>query len=179
MTEANRDYLMRKFKRTVAVIIDEHSMVSLKTLGEAIDNMSETAHNGTHRAESGGGIPVVILLGDDCQMPPPMSKGAFDVFTNRVNFTPTEVTGVEMFLQCAKNVMTLQKKKRTMTDQIECAESLDKARTSNLQQETADEIVSQLSLHDCHWEDRKKLASGNGVLFVSADKAPVAEHNMR
>ena len=154
-------------------------MVALNTLGEAIDNISITAHNGCHGDEDTGGIPIVMMFGDDCQMPPPMAKGAFDMFIDRSNFTPTELSGREMFLKCAEDVMTLQKKKQTMADQAQHAESLDKARVSNLKEETSRMIVSQLSLYNYKWEDIKKLTSSSGVLFVSANKTPVAEYNIR
>jgi hypothetical protein len=74
-----RDFLMKRLKRNIAVLFDERSMISLQTLGEAALNIAYTAHGGGHSDEQLGGIPVAILFGDDCQLPPPMAKGAFDI----------------------------------------------------------------------------------------------------
>lgn len=67
----------------------------------------------------------------------------------------------------------------SLADKAERAESLDEARVSDLKEETSQIIISQLSLHDYKWEDTKKLTNSKGVLFVSANKVPVAKHNVR
>jgi hypothetical protein len=45
-------------------------------LGSAFSNVHECAHGGNHSEEDWGGVPIVILVGDDFQLPPPFDKGA-------------------------------------------------------------------------------------------------------
>ena len=85
LTAEARDFLMKRFRRTVAVLFDERSMVSLNTYGEAARNIAITAHSGRHGEETLGGIPIMIILGDDCQLPPQIEKGAFDIISGNNN----------------------------------------------------------------------------------------------
>jgi hypothetical protein len=54
-------------------------MVGMRMLGSACFNVNECAHGGNHSEEAWGGVPIVILVGDDFQLPPPFDKGAFDI----------------------------------------------------------------------------------------------------
>jgi len=54
-------------------------MVSQWVLGSAEMNIRSTAHGGGHGNEDWGGIPVVILFGDDFQLTPPCEEGAIDL----------------------------------------------------------------------------------------------------
>ena len=77
--------IQSKEASTVAVLFDERSMVSLNTYGEAAKNIAITAHSGRHGEETLGGIPIMIILGDDCQLPPQIEKGAFDIISGNNN----------------------------------------------------------------------------------------------
>ena len=74
-----RKFLVEKFRQIVALFIDERSMVSLRTLGHASLHASETAHGGFRNDEDWGGIPIVVMFGDDYQLPPTFGKGEFDI----------------------------------------------------------------------------------------------------
>ena len=73
----------QEMEQTVAVFIDERSMVSQRVLGSAEMNIRSTAHGGGHDNEDWGGIPVVILFGDDFQLTPPCEEGAIDAFDHQ------------------------------------------------------------------------------------------------
>jgi hypothetical protein len=60
--------MMEKLKHTAAVFIDERSMLSQCVLGNTEMNIRNTAHGGGHKDEDWGGIPVVIIFGDDYQL---------------------------------------------------------------------------------------------------------------
>ena len=54
--------------------MDERSMVTNELVGAAERNTSQTSHGGGHQNEEWGGIPIMILIGDDYQLPPPTKK---------------------------------------------------------------------------------------------------------
>jgi hypothetical protein len=64
------------------LIFDERSMIGQQVFGTAERNVKEMAHNGGHDTEDWGGIPVVLLFGDDYQLPP-IGLGAIDSFRNQ------------------------------------------------------------------------------------------------
>ena len=64
---------------TIALFFDERSMISQKLLGATEINVSKTAHGCGHSDEDWGGIPIIIIFGDDYQLPS-IDPGAFDCF---------------------------------------------------------------------------------------------------
>jgi hypothetical protein len=54
--------MLVKFKKVIAILIDEHSMVSMRMLGSACSNVNECAHGGNHSDEDWGGVPIVTLV---------------------------------------------------------------------------------------------------------------------
>jgi hypothetical protein len=79
ISEQSKKGMHVKFKKAIVILIDEHSMVGMRMLGSACSNVNECAHGGNHSDEDWGGVPTVILVGDDFQLPPPFDKGAFNV----------------------------------------------------------------------------------------------------
>jgi hypothetical protein len=119
--------MTKKFQQTVALFIDERSMVSQKILGATERNVALAAHYGLHSKEDWGGIPIVIMLGDDMQLPPVIERGAFDMMAtqlhdrkvNRTKQMPVEPNGYQQFLEFSKDVMELNGTKRTLNGQGE------------------------------------------------------------
>ena len=72
------------FKRSIMLLIDERSMLSSEILGACDRNLKQTLYDGVCDNHDFGGIPIVLLLGDDYQLPPVVigskGKGAFYVF---------------------------------------------------------------------------------------------------
>ena len=66
------------------LLIDERSMLSSELLGACERNVKQTMYDGVCDNHDFGGIPIVLLLGDDYQLPPVVigskGKGAFYVF---------------------------------------------------------------------------------------------------
>ena len=68
--------LIGKLEDTVVLIVDERSMVSSLLLGTMEAYCRQAAFKGTKSHLSWGGLPIVILVGDDYQLPP-IDEGAF------------------------------------------------------------------------------------------------------
>ena len=77
---SSKEALMNKLKTTVAAVLDKRSMISQNVLGKTEENVRIIAHGGGHNHEDWGGIPVVVLFGDDYQLNPPCEAGAIDSF---------------------------------------------------------------------------------------------------
>ena len=103
--------LLAKLEGTVALIVDERSMVSALLLGTIEAYCRQTAFKGTYNDLSWGGLPMVILVGDDYQLPP-IDEGAFYCFGQITRWIRTKVeaayvqNGLELFLEFGKDVMT-------------------------------------------------------------------------
>ena len=121
MSQKVRKRLMKQLRRTLVLVMDERSMISSEILGASARNCGETAHGGVHGDLSWGGIPVVLLVGDDHQLPPVEidgGKGAFYILTGKDNCVNSnwgsniETLGVSQFLDLSKTVKSLTKIER-------------------------------------------------------------------
>jgi len=182
MSERSKKAMLIKFKKAIAILIDERSMVGMRMLGSACLNVNECAHGGNHSEEDWGGVPIVILVGDDFQLPPPFDKGAFDVLhygSCNNGFSGIEALGAEQFINCSNLVMELSAAKRQRKDQQEFKGILSKARVSEIDNDTASQLVNELSLQKNRaYTDEEKTEIFQDSLFISANKAPVAEFNL-
>ena len=73
-TRCNR--LISKFRTMMVLIFDERSMIDAETLGLIQQYMNQYAHGGMKKDHPWGGIPIIIFVGDDFQLPSIM-PGAF------------------------------------------------------------------------------------------------------
>lgn len=137
-----RQDLLKKFRYLLALIIDERSMVSSQILGTANKIISETLHDGGHlRHKSWGGLPIVILVGDDYQLPT-IGEGALTALYNR-NSTPLINLGRKSFLECTEHVLGLSTSKRLQDNKQADKILLDRLRDpDHLQEEDVDRLLN-------------------------------------
>ena len=62
------------------LIIDERSMISSGLLTAAERNVRHCVFGQQNQKELWGGIPVVLVFGDDFQLPPVIEEGAINGF---------------------------------------------------------------------------------------------------
>src|SRR5687767_5051892 len=116
--------LMSKLENTVALIVDERSMVSSLLLGTMEAYCRQAAFKATKRHLRWGGLPIVVLVGDDHQLPS-IEEGAFHCFENNTRERGTKVeqhfvqNGKELFKEFGKDVMTLAASKRVLEGQVQ------------------------------------------------------------
>jgi hypothetical protein len=67
-------------KNLLVLMIDERSMISSELMCSAEKNLRQTVFGGQNSKEFFGGLPVVILFGDDYQLPPVRAEGVIKGF---------------------------------------------------------------------------------------------------
>ncbi len=71
-----QEKLQSQLKNVLCLIIDERSMLSSKVLGAAERNIQKTVYNGQNSQEIWGGVPAVLIFGNDYQLWPVIEEGA-------------------------------------------------------------------------------------------------------
>ena len=145
-----QERLKETLLRTLVLIIDERSLVSMELLGSAKRNVESCAHGGTNRDRDWGGIPIVIALGDDHQLPS-IKPGATSVLVE--DYSPTasrepqsiiaEDVGREAFLGLAANVKELKTSRRIAPDSHDLKQITSALRTEDgLNEEQVEQLLT-------------------------------------
>ncbi len=122
---AKQKRLLQKYSKLVVLVGDERSMMTSLNLGLLEDTSSKCMHGGNREEYDWGGIPIVILVGDDYQLPP-LASGAFDALGHNITGRFTQKTPIQQqlinngrnqFLEIGKDVMSLQTAKRQLPNQ--------------------------------------------------------------
>lgn len=120
--------LYSKLEKIVALIVDERSMLDASIIGRMERYCRKYAYNGRNDKKRWGGIPFVILVGDDFQLPPvsfPVGYGAFHSVDQETRYkiqaaknkAPYQknllLEGLEVFKMLGRVNMELTQSKRT------------------------------------------------------------------
>jgi energy-coupling factor transporter ATP-binding protein EcfA2 len=169
---ATRERLLKRCKHLLCLIIDERSLLSSKMLGTTAQIISEVIFDGGTAKEFFGGIPIVLLVGDDYQIPG-QQEGALTALS-RVGGSRMTQKGRQVFLRCAENVFQLQSIQRVSDSQREAKEMLDRVRIG---ENVLDKDVRKIqSLHlnairEKHGDDYVKEIENEAVyLFWTNEK---------
>jgi AAA domain len=181
--------LQQKFAQTVAIVIDERSMVEADKLGCVKHYMNQCAHGGMTEMEWGS-IPAVILVGDDYQLPP-IGFGAFYALVQKtLSDNPQEnnkkiknqraaemkcrVDGYEEFKLFAKNTVYLESIKRVNEDQEQLRRILQGLRGQETSDSLSDVDIQRLLALDIKHEDytrkeREEIRANSMYLFATKE----------
>ena len=83
LSEPTKARLLEQLEQLLVLIIDERSMISSKVLAAAERNTRECIYHGQNTSEIWGGLPVVLLFGDDYQLMPIDKNGAINGYNKR------------------------------------------------------------------------------------------------
>jgi len=92
MSETIKENIKSRLTNLLCLMIDERSMLSSKILAVTERNVRECAFKGQNSKEIWGGVPVVLLFGDDYQLFPVIDEGAIQGYSrmnSKVPQTPT------------------------------------------------------------------------------------------
>jgi PIF1-like helicase len=178
LSDAKKKRLCRKFRHLLCLMIDERSLLTSKLLGNSAQVLSETVYDGCNILDEFGGIPVVILAGDDHQLPG-MSEGGIEALT-RYGGTKMTQKGREIFRQCSGTVFELSTIRRVSDSKQKDKDLIQRIRTGT---GVTDEDVAKLqSLHldnirEKHGSEVVKQIEADAVyLFWTNEKK--TKHNL-
>jgi hypothetical protein len=179
-----KDTMEKEFKRALVIVVDERGMLTGDTVGAAERNTASVTHGGGHEAEDFGGIPIVIFVGDDYQVPPPTNtqKGAFDSLSGNASISQQKLCvaarGMQIFRDMTETCMTLTKTRRQNEDQDVFKEILQKVRIGEADINHANTLMD-LHLSRYSNSDVKKITSSGITMHLFAKKAPKNEFNYK
>ena len=171
--------LIAKLDGIAALIVDERSMVSALLLGTMEAYCRQAAFKGTNNDLSWGGLPMVILVGDDYQLPP-IDKGAFHCFGQTTRQLRTKIeevyvqNGKDLFLEFGKDVMTLAQSKRVWEGQVQLQHILDGVRGSSDNTLSKQDAEYLCSLHidnknSFNQQDKQQIKKDALFLFANVE----------
>lgn len=180
MSKERKLKLVKKFQSTLALIIDERSLASCKDLGCTAHAIAETIFGGgPFPTESWGGLPVLIMFGDDYQLPS-TKEGALNAL-NSTKTTFMHVLGKNTFLECAENVMFLRSSKRIQKSQKANKRLIEAVRLRHDLSEPQVQKLMNLSLDEYEKKfgtnARKEVEDKAIYLFYTNSKR--VRHNIR
>ena len=180
-------YLRKKFANALFVIMDERSMCDYIQLGIIERNCRETALSGNNDNLSFGGIPFIILLGDDFQLPP-IDPGAFYCLEKQIpkkilhvkNQTLIEMfkNGKNAFKYLGKDVWYLQQKKRLLDSEKFLERILQGVRGEHGCSLDAQDASHLLKYHLDNFNKSERTQIHQNSIFISATKKQVHRYNI-
>jgi hypothetical protein len=193
MNSSKAKKLMNNMKSLVALIIDERSLLGAKNIGMMENHCQSCALTGRITTKNWGGIPVVVIVGDDYQLPS-IEVGAFyaedklyrENMAKNKRMTDAErvctINGFKQFIDLGKQAIFLKGSKRTQDDETTLHRMLTSSRCENHFDTLSDEdteVLMQLHLQDMNIKytsnDQQHLKENGICLF--AKKEPRNIHN--
>jgi len=155
LSEDSQIELSKKLERLLILIVDERSMINSQLIAGAERNLRHCVFGQQNQTEEWGGIPVVLLFGDDYQLPPVKSKGAIDGYAQRNNIGKQRATNKSTNVQLmeelghtfliedlTENVFMLKENYRTKKDP-EYGAMLERLRVDKCTPQDAERFMKQ------------------------------------
>ena len=190
VTPTLQQKLLQRFANIVCLIVDERSMVCSEILSTMENYSSSTFHQGRNTTREWGHLPLLLLVGDDYQLPPilPGAFEAFESYTNRTQKLQKKkktkqqahvARGEHLFLQLGKDVMVLSVSKRTNLSQQRFRDMLSETRAADDETLSPENIQFLCNLHlmSPNFTEQEREELQEDSLFLFANKAPRDAHN--
>ncbi|KAK3093512.1 hypothetical protein FSP39_016633 [Pinctada imbricata] len=156
-----------------ALLVDERSLIGANTLGWMEFMCRCGMQGGLNFDKSWGGIPVVVFLGDDVQLPPVLDSTVY----NSGGSTPAAIHGALVWKEF-KNAVNLKNIVRQGLQETEFKEALMALRTYSLSSEQAEWLqhFQWSDLEKKYGHSRMQTMNEHG-LFVFPSHQEVWQHN--
>lgn len=180
--------MRHELRRILFLCIDERSMLSKAILGSIDRNSRKTVLTNEIQSEKRfGGIPIVLLCGDDHQLPSVTigeeGQGIMYYFRTQQSSKDrnsqtlaTEKHGEGAFFKCAQNVVRLNKIKRLESNAVDLKRILNDVRNGGMSKEDAEFLMKR---HIRHVPFEKRQWLEQNAVYLFATKQLKEEHNMR
>lgn len=107
LSDDNREKLFFQLKKMLMLVIDERSQVSSTVLAAAERNVRECVFGGQNSSELWGGVPVVLMFGDDYQLMPVIDEGAIQGYAKKTRFGTSRKNSISA-MPTKKQLLALQ-----------------------------------------------------------------------
>jgi PIF1-like helicase len=179
----NHKFLLQQFDQMLVLIVDERSMMDATMLGTIKNYMQQCAHSATNGGHPWGGIPIIILVGDDFQLPPILAGAIYALNqgqlerTAAMNFTKYTVRaqGFAEFLEIGKKVLFLEGEKRVNEGQQIFKRMLRAVRCEHANDQMTEEDVQtllKLDLSHPSFTQSERREIEDDATYVFANKIP-------
>ena len=102
------------------LVFDERSMISAEDMGMIETYAKQVVHQGMHKNSFFGNIPVILLVGDDYQLPPIMPGTSANKASPKSSYESAFVVGIFkkdwMYLIRLEKIVKLKTSKRLLTN---------------------------------------------------------------
>lgn len=175
--------LRNKMNRLVAVIIDERSMVSARLLAQVEYRIRMGMQNGEYQDNLWGNVPLLLLVGDDYQLPAIEKGMIYSCSKERVN-NVDERHGLKMFYDIGKTTFFLKHSERTLNEDSNLQRILQRSRcqpnTTHLENKDSDLLCSyHLNLQNFSQHQIDTIQNDPRTIFLFANREPKDEFNIR
>lgn len=179
LSKDKADSLKNKFKNLLALIIDERSMLSSKLFGMVDQLLSETIHFGRCSHIPFGNLPILILVGDDYQLPS-IERGCWHIRDRELYKTYSKLVqqGENAFEECAQFVMQLTGLKRQREGDDEARNLNKRLRVGYPSDDDVKKLIS-LDLDNIKAKHGQALVNEikKDAIFLLAKNEHIVEHN--
>ena len=173
--------------RLLCMIIDERSLLSMDALGAAERNCTNNAHGGVNRDKDWGGVPIVLLFGDDYQLPSVVidkeGYGATRVIADNgmlnIALNKIQKAGRDVFLRLTSVVRTLTRSQRIQTGDIQLQTFSDAIRYKGGLTDTQAEELLNLKINNPAISDARRQQLLHEAIWIFTTNAEAKEHNKR
>ena len=174
--------IKEKLRYIVALIIDERSMISSGILAMMEQQARLGAYSGQRSDQPWGGIPIIIMVGDDFQLPS-VDPGSIHLFDKSISKSDCTIAGEDIFIEFASNVMKLDGSKRQHEDQTRMMQLLEGLRAEEGQGSISLEDAKYLcsfcinNLENFSEQEASQLCDEDTTLFLFANRQPKENFN--
>jgi len=191
LSEENKKKLQIELKRLLCFIIDERSMLASHILATAETHIRLSAFGGNNAKEYWGGVPVVLLFGDDYQLKPVAAEGAIAAYNKKLNGNIVKRNAMKKNDQLSVNhgnhlfvenltdsVFILTGNKRVNEGEEEFRNLLTRLRIGEPDE---NDITRLCNLHIAHYpiDFEEELEKKGRVMYLSATHRVKDAHNFK
>ena len=190
LNDVRKKELQKKLKELLVLMVDERSMLNSHVTYGAEEHVRDCAFYGHNSRETWGGVPVVLLFGDDFQLPPTDKNGAingYDKFHN--NKRPATMTarsknnqiceyeGCYILTDMMTNVVFKLTRNFRTQDEDDC-ELMNRMRVGDQTEEDAHRLIN-LHLTNFSSKFRDKIEDDPKTLHAYAKRDQMNKQNVK
>lgn len=182
ITEEQKERLEQTFMDTIVIFFDERGMLDSKVVGKAERVIAQTTRGGLYHKEDWGGVPVIVFIGDDLQLPA-VGKGSMFLPIGPKSerwmgtLSAMEARGQKVMVQTGEDVMKLGTVKRQDESETDFVRVLNNLRHDRIT-DTDLAFLKQFHLDNGQFTPEQVRHITSGATFAFTKNDEVKEKNL-